>query len=145
MPGANGEGEIASFVTAWLEKRGLEAHLENVAGDRQNVVAVARGSGGGRSIMLNAHMDTVGVGGMNEPVNPVINDGRMYGRGTLDTKSALAAFMLAAVRASKMGMRGDVILTAVIDEEYGAWARKPWHKNGTPTAPLSASRQTSIS
>ncbi|MGA9138767.1 MAG: ArgE/DapE family deacylase, partial [Methanocella sp.] len=134
VPGANGEGEIASFVAAWLEKRGLEAHLENIAGDRQNVVAVARGSGGGRSIMLNAHMDTVGVSGMNEPFNPVIKDGRMYGRGTLDTKSALAAFMVAAVRASKMGMRGDVIFTAVIDEEYGslgteAVARK-WHADG---------------
>ncbi len=134
VPGANGEGEIASFVAAWLEKCGLEAHLENVAGDRQNVVAVARGSGGGRSIMLNAHMDTVGVSGMNEPFNPVIKDGRMYGRGTLDTKSALAAFMVAAVRASKMGMRGDVIFTAVIDEEYGslgteAVARK-WHADG---------------
>ncbi len=134
VPGANGEGEIASFVAAWLEKRGLEAHLENVADGRPNVVAVARGSGGGRSIMLNAHMDTVGVGGMSEPFNPVIKDGRMYGRGTLDTKSALAAFMIAAVRATKMGLHGDVILTAVIDEEYGslgteAVARK-WHADG---------------
>jgi acetylornithine deacetylase len=134
VPGAKGEGEIASFVAAWLEKRGLEAHLENVAGGRPNVIAVARGSGGGRSIMLNAHMDTVGVSGMREPFNPMIKDGRMCGRGTLDTKSALAAFMTAAVRAARMGLRGDVILTAVIDEEYGslgteAVAQK-WHADG---------------
>jgi acetylornithine deacetylase len=134
VPGAKGEGEIAAFVAAWLDERGLEVHVENVSSGRPDVVAIARGSGGGRSIMLNAHMDTVGVSGMSEPFNPVIKDGRMYGRGTLDTKSALAAFMLALARAAKMGLSGDVILTAVIDEEYWSLGTEAvahkWHADG---------------
>ena len=94
VPGARGEGEIAAFVAQWLRKAGLEVILEETrVKGRPNVMAVARGSGGGRTLMLNAHMDTVGVAGMSDPFTPVIRDGRLFGRGALDTKSALAAFM----------------------------------------------------
>ncbi len=121
VPGARGEGEIAAFVGKWLRRQGLEVHVEETGrAGRPNVVAVARGSGGGRSLLLNAHMDTVGAGGMREPFNPVVRDGRLFGRGAMDTKAALAAFMSAAAKASGLGLRGDVILTAVADEEYAS-------------------------
>ncbi len=134
VPGASGERDVASFVASWLRGRGLEVHVEEALYGRPNVVAVARGSGGGRALMLNAHMDTVGVSGMEHPFDPLVRDGRMYGRGSLDTKSALAAYMLAAARAADAGLRGDVILTAVIDEEYASAGTdalvKKWRADG---------------
>jgi acetylornithine deacetylase len=70
--------------------------------------------------MLNAHMDTVGVAGMEAPFQPAIRGRRLFGRGAMDTKGALAAFMTAAADAPAMKLRGDVILTAVVDEEYAS-------------------------
>jgi acetylornithine deacetylase len=134
VPGANGERDVASFVASWLRERGLEVHVEEALYGRPNVVAVAKGTGGGRSLMLNAHMDTVGVSGMKAPFQPHIRGNHMYGRGTLDTKGALAAFMMATARAADMGLHGDVILTAVIDEEYASAGTdalvKKWKADG---------------
>jgi acetylornithine deacetylase len=121
VPGARGEGEIAAFVADWLRARGLEVHVEDSGRNgRPNVVAVSRGTGGGRSLMLNAHMDTVGVAGMESPFQATVRDGRLFGRGAMDTKAALAAFMVALAEARDRSLRGDVILTAVVDEEYAS-------------------------
>ena len=116
VPGGAGEGQIASFVADWCGKHGLEVEiLEN---ERPSVVATKRGSGGGRSLLLNGHLDTVGVAGMEAPFEPRVEDGRLYGRGAYDMKGALAAIMLAATEAT--GLRGDVILTLVADEELAS-------------------------
>ncbi|HYY74975.1 MAG TPA: M20/M25/M40 family metallo-hydrolase [Gaiellaceae bacterium] len=112
-----GEGEIARFVAAWLEGAGLEIELDEVAPGRFNSVGVARGTGGGRSLMLNAHLDTVGVAGMEAAFEPRLEDGRLYGRGAYDMKASLAASMLAGAEAARRDLRGDVIVTAVCDEE----------------------------
>ncbi|HVO40806.1 MAG TPA: M20/M25/M40 family metallo-hydrolase [Spirochaetia bacterium] len=121
VPGSPGEGEIAAAVASWARERGLEVHVEETGlAGRPNVIVVARGKGGGRSLMLNAHMDTVGVAGMENPFRPSVRDGRLYGRGAMDTKAALAAFMTAAERARDLSLAGDVILTAVVDEEYAS-------------------------
>jgi len=121
VPGARGEAEVAAYVADWLRARGLEVRLQDTGrAGRANVIAVARGTGGGRSVMLNAHMDTVGVAGVRAPFQPVIRGGKLFGRGSMDTKGALAAFMAAAAAARGMKLRGDVILTAVVDEEYAS-------------------------
>ena len=60
IPGARGEAEVAGFVADWLERAGLDVSVEEAAPNRPNVVGVARGSGGGRTLLLNAHTDTVG-------------------------------------------------------------------------------------
>ena len=60
IPGARGEAEVAGFVADWLERAGLDVTVEEAAPGRPNVVGVARGSGGGRTLLLNAHTDTVG-------------------------------------------------------------------------------------
>jgi acetylornithine deacetylase len=93
--------------------------VEPVAG-RPSVVATARGEGRGRSLMLNAHLDTVGVAGMAAPHEPRVQDGRLYGRGSYDMKGGLAAGMLAAAAASRGGLPGDVLLAAVSDEEHSS-------------------------
>src|ERR1700680_3416279 len=99
IPGAAGENELAHFVADWCRRAGLEVELEEGAGGRPNGHGTARGSGGGRSLMLNAHMDTVGVEGMEDPFSGRIADGRLYGRGACDMKGGLAVMLLGAARA----------------------------------------------
>jgi acetylornithine deacetylase len=116
VPGGAGEGRIASFAAEWCEQHGLD--VEILGNERPTVVATKRGSGGGRSLLLNGHLDTVGVAGMTAPFEPRVEDGRLYGRGAYDMKGALAAIMLAA--ADTTGLRGDVIVTLVADEELAS-------------------------
>lgn len=116
----SGESDIAQFVAEWCERAGLEVSVKDAAAGRPNVVAFARGTGGGRALMLNAHTDTVGVAGMREPFVPLREDGRLFGRGAYDMKGSLAASMLATALATRRRLRGDVILTAVSDEEYAS-------------------------
>jgi acetylornithine deacetylase len=116
----SGEAEIARFVAEWCDRAGLETTLSEPAPGRPNVVAIARGSGGGRSLILNAHMDTVGVAGMTDPFTPRLENGRLYGRGSYDMKGSLAACMLATADASRRSLAGDVVLTAVSDEEFAS-------------------------
>src|SRR5215469_17104834 len=142
VPGGAGEEKIARFVADWFERAGLEVVWDEAAPGRPNVVGVVRGTGGGRSLLLNAHMDTVGVAGMERPHNPRVEGNRLYGRGAYDMKGGLAAIMLAAAQARKLSLRGDVILTAVADEEYASIGTesivKRWHADAAivtePTA-----------
>ncbi len=116
----SGEAAMARFVAEWCDRAGLDTTLSEVAPGRPNVVAVARGTGGGRSLMLNAHMDTVGVAGVTDPFTPRLEGARLYGRGAYDMKGGLAACMLATAEAARRGLRGAVVLTAVVDEEFAS-------------------------
>lgn len=120
VPSGSGEAAIASFVASWLRDAGLEVSVVDSPPGRPSVVGVLRGSGGGRSLMLNAHMDTVGAGGMAGAFTPRVEDGRVYGRGAYDMKASLAACMIAARSASSLGLRGDLVVTAVSDEEVAS-------------------------
>jgi acetylornithine deacetylase len=117
ISGAAGERDLATFVADWCARAGLDVELVGPP-ERPSVVAVARGSGGGRSLMLNAHLDTVGVAGMEAPFEPRIEDGRLYGRGAYDMKGALAAILDAGAKVENL--RGDVVITAVADEEFAS-------------------------
>jgi acetylornithine deacetylase len=118
VEGGAGEVELARFVAAWLEEHGVEVEYEELAPGRANVVGRVRGSGGGRSLMLNAHLDTVGLGGPDGGLEPRADGRRMYGRGTYDMKGSLAAIMLVAARTAKeQRLAGDLVVTAVADEE----------------------------
>jgi len=117
VPGGAGEGELAGFVADWLAHSGLEVEVEEVAPGRPNVVGRARGSGGGPTLLLNAHMDTVGYEGMEAPLEPRVEGGRLYGRGAYDMKGSLAAIMVAGAEAAEAALRGDVLVAAVVDEE----------------------------
>lgn len=119
-PGGAGEAAIARMVADWLTAAGLETQLHELGPGRANVVGIARGGGGGRALMLNAHMDVVGAGGMRDPWTPRVDGDRLHGRGAYDMKASLAGIMLAAREALRLGMRGDVIVTAVADEEYAS-------------------------
>ncbi len=120
VPGGAGEGEIARFVADWLTEAGLAVAIDEPVPGRPSVIAVARGAGGGRSLLLNAHMDTVGVAGMTDPFEPRIEGDRLYGRGSFDMKGSLAAIMAVGAAARERRLRGDLIITAVSDEEYAS-------------------------
>jgi len=119
VPGAAGERAIAEHVAGLMRSLGMEVELSEAASGRVSAIGRLPGAGGGRSLMLNGHLDTVGVEGMERPFEPRIEGGRLYGRGAYDMKGALAA-CLAAVRAlGDAGVRpaGDVVIAAVADEE----------------------------
>ncbi|GAA3659066.1 ArgE/DapE family deacylase [Nonomuraea antimicrobica] len=123
-PGGAGESAVAGFCARWLGERGFERHKLERRPGRPSLVAVARGTGGGRSLMLNGHLDTVAYGTYDgDALTPRIHDGKIYGRGAFDMKGGIAAMMAAAVRATTVGgpLRGDVILACVADEEHASF------------------------
>ena len=116
VPGGAGEAEIARFVAAWLDGRGVDAKYHELADGRANVVGRVRGRGGGRTLLLNAHLDTVALRGEDAGVAPRVDGSRLYGRGSYDMKGGLAAIMLAAA-GLRRDLAGDVVVAAVADEE----------------------------
>ncbi len=120
VPGGAGEAEVMRFAGAWMADAGLEVEVVEAAPGRPSVVGTARGRGGGRTLMLNGHLDTVGVEGMREPYSARVGAGRLYGRGGYDMKGGVAACMLAAAAAARAGLAGDVVVTAVADEEHSS-------------------------
>ncbi len=116
-----GELEIAHYIGDVLRGMGLEVRFQELGTNRVNVIGVLKGTGGGRSLMLNGHMDTVTARSMHiEPFVPSFRDGDVYGRGALDMKGGIAAQVMAVQAIIRSGIRlqGDVIIAGVADEEY---------------------------
>jgi acetylornithine deacetylase or succinyl-diaminopimelate desuccinylase len=116
-PGA--ERELASFIAAFFEKAGIGSFVGEAAPGRPNVIARIPGSGGGRSLLLCGHLDTVPPYAMQEPYVARVKDGRLYGRGAADMKASLACMMLAmkAVKSSGARLAGDLVFAGLCDEE----------------------------
>jgi acetylornithine deacetylase len=122
-PAGAGEAEIAAYVAEALQALGLAMTHYEIQPGRVNVVGRLPGRGRGRSLLLNAHLDTVGVEGMSiDPFGANIRDGRLYGRGAQDMKGSLAAMMAAAKALIDAGiqLQGDLLITAVADEEFAS-------------------------
>ena len=121
VPGGAGEAKIAAFVAEWFLARGFAVESIEPKPGRPSIVATAKGSGGGRSLMFNGHLDVVGVAGYaGDPFEPRIEAGRVYGRGSIDMKAGVAAMMVAAARAKTKGCKGDILVACVADEEFGS-------------------------
>jgi acetylornithine deacetylase len=121
VPGGPGETAITGVVTDFLRAAGLEVELVESQPGRPSAIGRLKGLGGGRSLLLNAHSDTVGFGGMADPLMPRVEGGRLYGRGAYDMKSGLAAVLVAAAELARgPRLRGDLIVTIVADEEHGS-------------------------
>jgi acetylornithine deacetylase len=119
VQGAVGEGPIAQFVAERLSGSGFAVQLVPVPSDprRMSVIAVRDGDQPGRTVVLNGHLDTVGVDGMAEPFTARIDGDRMFGRGTSDMKGGVAGLVIAAEQLMAAGARGRLVLALVADEE----------------------------
>jgi acetylornithine deacetylase len=120
--GSTNELAIATHLDGVMRALGMEVALHESAPRRTSVVGRLRGRGGGRSLMLYGHIDTVGIEGMSAPLSARIRNGRMHGRGTYDMKGGVAA-CIAAVKAivnSGERLAGDVVVVGAADEEVAS-------------------------
>jgi acetylornithine deacetylase len=141
IPSVTGdEAAIQKHMFGYLKKIGLEVDMWETNWDdlkkhpgyrpvdrgyegRPNIVATLKGSGGGRSLLLNGHTDVIPVGNgegwSDNPWSASIKDGRIYGRGSCDMKSGVASHVLAVQYLKELGLtpKGDVMINIVIDEE----------------------------
>lgn len=116
------EREIATVAGRMMTALGMEVTEYEAEPRRVSVVGRLRGSGGGRSLMLYAHMDTVGVAGMPDPFSATVRDGKLYGRGAYDMKCGLAGCLAAvkSLRDAGTTLAGDVLIAGVADEEVAS-------------------------
>jgi acetylornithine deacetylase len=122
VPGAAGEAAVARSIAEAMRSIGLTVETQDAAPGRPNVVGTLEGRQPGRSLMFCGHIDTVGVSGMKAPHDPVERDGRIYGRGSQDMKSGIAAMIdVARVIAESGGLAaGRLVVACVVDEEHAS-------------------------
>src|SRR5919201_119723 len=120
VPGGAGEAEIAAFIADWARAADLEAELLEETPGRPSVLVRARGKGGGKTLLLCGHIDTIMVGDMPTPHTPRMGGDRLYGRGAYDMKGGVAAALIACREARGLGLAGDVVVAAVADEEHAS-------------------------
>lgn len=124
-PTGAGEEAVATLTADWLRSWGFTVELVEAGPGRPSVLARLE-RGPGRSLILNGHLDTVGVTGMTiDPFDPVIRDGRLWGRGAADMKGGVAAALAAARDAALDGFNGTLLVALTADEEEeGEGARR---------------------
>ncbi len=120
--GGAGEEAMARQCGRWLERWGYAVELKEVAPGRWNVVARRTGGGGeGRTLILNGHLDTVGVGGMRgSPFGGEVREGRVWGRGSCDMKGGLAIILSTAAELSRLSHPGELVVALTADEEHAS-------------------------
>jgi acetylornithine deacetylase len=119
VAGAPGEARIVDYLRARLERSGFATTVVPARGsaNRPSLVAVPPGRQGLPAIVLNGHLDTVGVAGMCEPFTPRVDGDRLYGRGAADMKGGIAALVAVAERLVAAGAPVRPVLALVADEE----------------------------
>src|SRR5208282_4072183 len=135
------ERDIQNFISLWLRKElavrvdvwepdldELKKHpgyvpVEKDYKDRPNVVGIYKGSGGGKSLLFNGHVDVIPTGPTDawksDPWGGLVEEGKVFGRGASDMKSGLAAYSMAmqAIIRTGIKLKGDVVLEYTVDEE----------------------------
>src|ERR1700742_2696683 len=119
-PAGAGETELAGYVAHWGQQAGLGAQLVEVTAGRPSVILRGGRDQGGRRLLLCGHLDTVGLAGHPDGLTPRVEGDRLYARGAYDMKAGLAAALIAARDAARAGIRGEVIVAAVADEELAS-------------------------
>lgn len=115
------EAEMVDYIRRFFQQRGLETWQQEVFPGRPNLIARLPGRNASRKIILEAHTDTVSIKGMTiPPFEPTMSNGRLYGRGSCDTKAGLAAMMhaVASLHEDRQVPPCEVWLAAVVDEEF---------------------------
>ncbi len=133
QPSAQGaEAAVADLFETQLQKLGLETASRAVEPGRRNVWGRLKGEGDGPTILLAGHLDTVGVDGYDDPFEPTVRDGKIYGRGSCDMKAGLAAYLevVRHLQRTRTVLSGDLIIAGVIDEEHAMAGSKDFGING---------------
>ena len=147
------EKALAEFILDWFEANGLKSVRQEVEVERPNAVGILKGDGSGLSLGFNGHMDTSFTGTAEdlrmvatvEPESELkgsIKDGKVRGLGISNMKGGIAAFMMAgkALKKSAVGLKGDVVLAAVVGEisrtPIGPWRTKEYRGEGAGTRHL---------
>ncbi|MBH30743.1 MAG: hypothetical protein CMG71_01990 [Candidatus Marinimicrobia bacterium] len=112
-----GEGDVCQHISTVLSSMGLKPEIHEVKDGRTNVVCTIPGRGNAPGLMLNAHVDVVGVEGMDEPFTLHRKGDKLYGRGAYDMKGSAAVMLGLAENFAAESPPGDVHLTFVCDEE----------------------------
>src|SRR4051812_40461378 len=120
VAGGAGEGEAAELVAGWARDAGLDVRWLEATTGRPSVVVRAPGRGGGRTLLLCGHLDTVTLEGVADPLTARVDGDRLYGRGAYDMKGAVAAALIACRAAAELDLAGDVVVAAVADEEHAS-------------------------
>ena len=116
-----GEARYAEHLAEQLRAIGLDAEILG-SGERRSVIAEARARDAVDTLLVASHLDTVPIDGMTiSPFDPVIEGGRLYGRGSCDTKAGMAALLDALERVLRRGtLRRNLIIVGESDEELGS-------------------------
>ena len=120
VEGGAGESEVVRYFKDWVADLAVEVEIQEIEPGRENFIATLRGTGGGPSLCLNAHADTVGYAGWpDSALVPRLEGDRLYGLGAADDKGCCAIALLALRHLATSGvpLRGDLIVACVADEE----------------------------
>jgi acetylornithine deacetylase len=117
------ETPVARFLDGFFRRHGLESQLQEVDPGRFQTIARLPGAGGGKSLMLNGHIDIDPIPGgwIRDPWTPTIEGDRLYGAGIYNMKGGVTAMVMAAVAAKRAGLRlgGDLLVACVVGELQG--------------------------
>ena len=113
------EGRVSDYLEKFFRSLGAEYQRIETAPGRANVIARCDAPGAKTTVLLDAHQDTVPTDGMCDPFNPVVRDGKLFGRGSCDVKGGLAAMLAAFARLVRERPAGaaNVLLSCTCDEE----------------------------
>ena len=126
-----GEAAVAELTAGWLRGWGLTVETSEVAAGRWNVVGSLEGHGVGPTLLLNGHLDTVGVAGMSvEPFGGELKEGRLWGRGSCDMKGGVAALLAAAAKVARDPPPGALVVALTGDEEHASLGMEALVRSG---------------
>ncbi|QOF75104.1 M20 family metallopeptidase (plasmid) [Aminobacter sp. SR38] len=126
------EERMGVFYARRMADLGLDVGSREVSHARRNVWGRLKGTGGGPTILLAGHLDTVGVSGYSNPFEPTVRDGNIHGRGSCDMKAGLAAYLevVRVLVSTGTALRGDLIVAGVVDEEHTMLGSKDFGLHG---------------
>lgn len=107
------EERVAKYLGGEFEKLGMQVEYQYVEDGRPNVIGTLKGSGGGATLMFNAHMDH-----FDNPQETIVEDDRVYGRGLVNMKAAFPCYIdaVAAIQRAGATLKGDLIISGVVGE-----------------------------